>query len=89
MKNVENLFLAGNTSIINFMNSKNLLINKQIIHCSIAIGNPFNCTKDLSWFLNSNKNKQIIDRDKLFCTDINYAGRPVLTVMQFKLVVKV
>ncbi|KAJ6649368.1 Protein singed wings 2, partial [Pseudolycoriella hygida] len=51
-------------------------------------GNPWNCTTNLKWLLNQTKGEHVTDRNILKCTDLKYGGRPLLTVMQFKINIK-
>lgn len=50
-----------------------------------TIGNPWNCTTNLKWLLQT-KGEQVADRDEMWCDDIKYHGRPLMAVMQFKMV---
>ena len=48
-------------------------------------GNVWNCTKNLKWLGTNDFRFQIMDRNHMNCSDPKYRGRPVATVMSFKL----
>lgn len=48
--------------------------------------NAWNCTKNLKWITFDEPKFEIMDRHYLNCTDQKYKGRPMLTVMNYKLV---
>jgi hypothetical protein len=66
-------------------------IEKLAIHSNRNVevflyGNQWDCTTNLKWILSSNDNKlEIIDRQKLNCSDPKYRGRPVVLVMNYKI----
>lgn len=47
--------------------------------------NAWNCTKNLKWMTANDGRFEIIDRNRLNCTDNKYKMRPVLTVMNYKI----
>lgn len=49
-------------------------------------GNPWNCTRNLKWLLNETRAHNVVDREQMRCADWKYKGRPVLTIMHYKLV---
>lgn len=49
-------------------------------------GNSWNCTKNLKWIAFDESKFEIVDRNELNCSDQKYRGRPMLTVMNYKLV---
>lgn len=51
--------------------------------------NPWNCSRNFKWLLNYVKAKRIVDRNKLECMDSRFIGRPVITVTQYKQVIKI
>ena len=52
-------------------------------------GNAWNCTKNLKWMAFDEAKFEIMDKNRLNCTDQKYKGRPIVTVMNYKLVNKI
>uniref|UniRef100_A0A182QPU0 SRCR domain-containing protein n=1 Tax=Anopheles farauti TaxID=69004 RepID=A0A182QPU0_9DIPT len=50
-------------------------------------GNLWNCTNDMIWLLRE-QSRQYVDKPTLVCKDWKYTGRPVLTAMEYKRVVR-
>uniref|UniRef100_A0A1S4GP63 SRCR domain-containing protein n=2 Tax=Anopheles gambiae TaxID=7165 RepID=A0A1S4GP63_ANOGA len=50
-------------------------------------GNLWNCTNDMIWLLKE-QSRQYVDKPTLVCKDWKYTGRPVLTAMEYKRVVR-
>lgn len=46
--------------------------------------NPWNCSRNFKWLLNSAKARRIVDRNQLECMDSRFVGRPLLTITQYK-----
>lgn len=47
--------------------------------------NKWNCTHNLKWVATNDYRFDILDRDKLNCSDPKYRARPLILVMQIKL----
>uniref|UniRef100_A0A1A9WC71 CCZ1/INTU/HSP4 first Longin domain-containing protein n=1 Tax=Glossina brevipalpis TaxID=37001 RepID=A0A1A9WC71_9MUSC len=52
------------------------------------LGNPWNCTRNLKWLLTSDKGYIVTDRRDLLCYDRKYKERHLLTVMNYKMILK-
>lgn len=53
----------------------------------LADGNPWNCARNFWWLLNETRRAHgVVDRAQMRCADWKYKGRPVMTIMHYKMV---
>ncbi|XP_049308065.1 protein singed wings 2 isoform X3 [Bactrocera dorsalis] len=50
--------------------------------------NPWNCTRNFKWLLVPEKGAIVVDRDEIICMDKKYRDRHMLTVMNFKVMLR-
>ncbi|XP_017489317.1 PREDICTED: protein singed wings 2 isoform X2 [Rhagoletis zephyria] len=51
-------------------------------------GNPWNCTRNFKWLLIPEKGAMVADRDEIICADKKYKERHMLTVMNYKVMLR-
>ena len=49
-------------------------------------GNLWDCTKNLKWIATNDYKFDIVDKEMMNCSDQKYRARPILTVMNYKMI---